>query len=98
MICEARLRPSAGLPQWTVGFHNQVRPYKFGRPIIVRLLSQGQKFRCKDGHIRDTRIHSDDEQGMEYEVEFLDLEGKFGAVLEQVGKVARFFTTDADVK
>ena len=92
MICEARLNRVAGLPQWTVcNNSNQVRPYQYNRPIVVKLLSAGEKFQCKNGHVRDVKHHSDDKKGVEYEVEFVDFKP------ESVDRYARFFTHDMDM-
>jgi len=84
MICDVRLRQYSNLPQWTLQNGAAVENHQYGRAVVVRLLSAGQKFKTKDGWIRDSREHDDDTVGMEYEVQFVD--GR--------GEVARFFTID----
>lgn len=43
------------------------------RAVVVRLLSNGPKYRTKEGYIRDQREHDGDTFGIEYEVELVDI-------------------------
>jgi hypothetical protein len=55
------------------------------RPVVVRLISAGQKFKTKEGFLRDTREHDSDKSGVEFEVELVDIDNE----------VARLWTCQA---
>lgn len=85
MICETRLTRAED-QRWLISTGPNDGVYLDDkRPVVVRLISAGPKFRTIEGYIRDSREHDGDESGYEYEVQLVDVANAI---------VARLFTTD----